>query len=81
MKVRFSLPQPPPPAFETKIGSKARRAENDQILKEYIPKEWKKVEISKGKLSPRLKNLKEKTQYCKVPKREQTDPGNSLELS
>ena len=37
MKVRFSAP-PRPLAFETKVGSKARRAEIDQILKEYIPK-------------------------------------------
>ena len=32
-------------------------------------------------LSPRLKNLKEKTQYRKAPKGERTDPGNSLESS
>ena len=36
MKVRFSAPLPP--AFEAKKGSKAKRAEIDQILKEYMPK-------------------------------------------
>ena len=78
MKVRFSGA---PPAFEPKIGSKARRAEIDQITERIHSKDLKKVEISKGKLSPRLKNLKEKTQYRKAPKRERTDPGNSLESS